>query len=241
MRMIAGLVMLLAMAQLMAEEYSVNLKPGRQMPLGTLVSGVIDEVMVQPGQEVKQGEKLLKLDQREFRAQLQRAKAMLVRANSLLEEAKREEDRAREMYDRTLLSDHELQKAQIGTLEAESRTHAATADLVQARLNLERSVIRAPTDGRVLEVHAWKGEPLQNALEIQPLIRFASTETLQFTLLLPSQSRASRVQVWRGEQWQNASRFRLVPVKGDESNWLLQGWVSGTDFVAGQKVKVLVE
>lgn len=233
--------MLLAMAQVMAEEYSVYLKPGRQMPLGTLVSGVIDEVKVQLGQEVKQGEELLKLDQREFKAQLRRAQAMLARANSLFEEAKREEERARELYDRTLLSDHELQKAQIGRLEAESRKYDAAADLVQAKLHLERSVITAPTNGRVLEVQAWKGEPLQNALEIQPLILFASTDTLQFTLLLPGQSRASDVRVWQDDQWQSISRFRLVPVKGDERNWLLQGWVPSPDFEVGQKVKVRVE
>ena len=192
MRTIATVVLLLSMVQVMAaQEYSVNLKPGRQLTLGTLVSGIVREVKVQPGQVVEQGDVLLKLDQREFRAQLNRAKALVARANSLFEEAKREEERAEELYDRTLLSDHELQKARIGRLEAESRKYDAGADLVQAKLNLERSAITAPADGRVLEVLAWQGQPLQNSLEIQPLVMFAATDTLQFTLLLPGQSRVS--------------------------------------------------
>ncbi|WP_293672716.1 biotin/lipoyl-binding protein, partial [Thiolapillus sp.] len=133
MRIIATMLLLLSMMQVMAaQEYSVNLKPGRQLTLGTLVSGVVREVKVQPGQVVAQGDVLLKLDQREFRAQLNRAKALVARANSLFEEAKREEERAEELYDRTLLSDHELQKARIGRLEAESRKYDAGADLVQA-------------------------------------------------------------------------------------------------------------
>ncbi len=242
MRTIATVVLLLSMVQVMAaQEYSVNLKPGRQLTLGTLVSGIVREVKVQPGQVVEQGDVLLKLDQREFRAQLNRAKALVARANSLFEEAKREEERAEELYDRTLLSDHELQKARIGRLEAESRKYDAGADLVQAKLNLERSAITAPADGRVLEVLAWPGQLLQNSLEIQPLVIFAATDTLQFTLLLPGQSRVRAVQVWRDDEWRSVSRFRLVPVKGDESSWLLQGWVESPDFEVGKKVKVLVE
>ncbi|WP_419591475.1 biotin/lipoyl-binding protein, partial [Thiolapillus sp.] len=97
MRIIATMLLLLSMMQVMAaQEYSVNLKPGRQLTLGTLVSGVVREVKVQPGQVVAQGDVLLKLDQREFRAQLNRAKALVARANSLFEEAKREEERAEE-------------------------------------------------------------------------------------------------------------------------------------------------
>ncbi|WP_457668129.1 efflux RND transporter periplasmic adaptor subunit [Thiolapillus sp.] len=242
MKTIAGLVLLFSLVQTVAaQEYTVNLKPGRQLILGTLVSGVVREVKVQPGQEVKQGDVLLKLDQREFQAQLRRAKALIARANSLFEEARREEERAGELYDRTLLSDHELQKARIDRLEAESRKYDAAADLMQAKLNLERSAIVAPTEGRVLEVQAWPGQPLQNSLEIQPLIMFAATDTLQFTLLLPGQSRVSGVQVWRDGEWRKVSRFRLVPMKGKENDWLLQGWVESPDFAVGQKVKVLVE
>ncbi len=74
MRIIATMLLLLSMMQVMAaQEYSVNLKPGRQLTLGTLVSGVVREVKVQPGQVVAQGD---------VRCQPWRAKRRLVDPSS---------------------------------------------------------------------------------------------------------------------------------------------------------------
>ncbi|BAO45294.1 efflux RND transporter periplasmic adaptor subunit [Thiolapillus brandeum] len=156
-------------AQVIADS-EVQTKQGRVLPLGTLVSGVVAEVKVQEGQQVKAGEELLILDQREFRARLNRAHAVASRADALFAEALREEERARELYDQGLLSDHELQKAQIGRLEAEARKAEAAEEALQSQLDLERSHVRAPLAGRIVEVRAWKGQPVQNALNIQTLV-----------------------------------------------------------------------
>ncbi len=142
----------------------------RELRLGTLVSGVVADVRVRTGQQVRAGDVLVILDQREFRARLERAKALSARASALLAEARREEERALELYDRGLLSDHELQKAQIDRLEAEAHKAESMAEETRAGLDLERSTIRAPFDGRILEVNTWKGQPVQNALTIQTMI-----------------------------------------------------------------------
>ncbi len=241
MRYFTLLFLLLAMPLAAAAEYKAHLEPGRQLTLGTLVSGVVGEVRVQPGQTVRQGELLLQLDQREFLAQQRRAQSRLARAESLLGEALREENRARELYDRTLLSDHEMQKAQIGRLEAEARRQDAAAELVQAKLNLERSRIIAPEDGRIREVLAWQGQPLQNALEIQPLLVLATMDFLKLTLLLPERSRIDAVQVLIGDQWQKAVRFVLTPVVGEGSSWRLEAWVKGSAAEPGTEVRVRLE
>ncbi len=142
----------------------------RELKLGTLVSGVVAEVRVRKGQQVRAGDVLVILDQREFKARLDRARALSARASALLAEARREEERALELYDRGLLSDHELQKAQIGRLEAEARRAESMAEETRAQLDLERCTVRAPFDGKVLEVNAWKGRPIQNALTVQTMI-----------------------------------------------------------------------
>ncbi len=142
----------------------------RELKLGTLVTGVVAEVRVSKGQQVSAGDVLVILDQRAFRARLERARALSARASALLAEARREEQRAQELYDRGLLSDHELQKAQIGRLEAEARRAESMAEETRARLDLERTTVKAPFDGRILEVNTWKGQPVQNALAIQAMI-----------------------------------------------------------------------
>lgn len=241
MRYFMGLLLLLAMPLAIAEEYTASLEPGRQLILGTLVSGVVKELRVQPGQIVSQGELLLELDQREFQAQLRRTQSLLARASSLFQEALREEERARELYDRTLLSEHDLQKAQIGKLEAESRKHAAAAELMRAKLDLERSRIIAPVGGRILEVQTWKGQPIQNTLRIQPLMTLGATDFLRFTLLLPGKQEITSVQYRAGDRWHNVSRFRLVPAQGDMAPWNLEGWLPKHNLAVGEKVRVRVE
>ncbi|WP_456373076.1 efflux RND transporter periplasmic adaptor subunit [Thiolapillus sp.] len=162
-------------------------QPQRELELGTLVSGVVAEVKAREGQQVEAGEELVILDQREFQARLNRARAVASRAEALFAEALREEERARELYDQGLLSDHELQKAQIGRLEAEARRAEARAEETQAALDLERSHVRAPQAGRIVTVHAWKGQPVRNALAIQPLIilRVAPEATAKAERRLP--------------------------------------------------------
>jgi multidrug efflux system membrane fusion protein len=241
MRVFTLLCLLLTTLLAVAEEYTASLESDRQLSLGTLVSGVVQEVRVQPGQKVTQGELLLKLDQREFQAGLRRAQSLLARAKSLFEEALREEQRAVELYDRTLLSDHELQKAQIGRLEAESRKYTAAADLVQARLDLERSVIKAPLDGRILRVQAWQGQPVQNGLSIQPLMLLSTTDFLRFVVPLPDRLEISSVQVQAAGRWRKVSRFRQLPATVEKSSWLLEGWLEGKNGEIGDQVKVKVE
>lgn len=241
MKYFTWLFLLLVMSLAGAEEYTANLQVGRQLTLGTLVSGVVQEVKVRPGQKVVQGELLLQMDQREFQARLRHAQAQVALANSLFAEALREEQRALELYERGLLSDHELQKAQIEKLEAESRKYAAVADLVQARLNLERSQITAPVDGRILEVRAWKGQPLQNAFEIQPLILLAAANSLRFSLPLSGDKEVSKVQLLVEDQWHEVAGFRQRPAASQESSWLLEGWLTNNKLEVGQRVKVRVE
>ncbi|WP_456404933.1 efflux RND transporter periplasmic adaptor subunit [Thiolapillus sp.] len=241
MRFFMWLFLLLAGSLSAAEEHTVSLEPGRQLILGTLVSGVVQKVNVQPGQTVRQGEVLLKLDQREFQARLRRAQSRVARANSLFDEALREEERAIELYDRTLLSDHELQKAQIGKLEAESRKHDAAADLVQARLDLERSQVKAPVNGRIVEVQAWPGQPVRNALRIQPLMVLASTDFLRFSVALSGRLAISSVQVRVDGQWRQVSGFRLTPEDTEKASWRLHGWLRHGNLAVGDKVQVRLE
>jgi multidrug efflux system membrane fusion protein len=143
---------------------------GQRVELGTLVSGVVSEVAVRPGDAVAQGGTLLRLDDRGFRAELSRARAALARAQSELDEARREDQRAQELYDRTLLSDHERQVAQIALVDAQSATQEARAALTQAELDVERSRIEAPFDARVLAVDAAVGQAVVTRLQSQPLV-----------------------------------------------------------------------
>lgn len=145
----------------------------QRVELGPLVSGVINEVHVQVGQTVAKGDKLVSLDARGFSSKLARRQAELRHAEAALAEAQREDERAIELYDRTVLSDFERNQALIALEAARAKAEAARSALVDARLDLERSVVRAPFDGVVLAVNAAVGQSVVSELQSQPLATLA--------------------------------------------------------------------
>jgi len=149
----------------------------QRVDLGPLVSGVVSEVHVRPGQLVKKGDKLISLDSRGFSSLVGQRVAEHRHAQAALEEAEREDARAAELYDRTLLSDFERNQAQIALQSARAMAEGARARLVRARLDLERSVVRAPFDGVVLAVNAAPGQSVVSELQSQPLVTVADNRS----------------------------------------------------------------
>jgi len=164
------LVLALGAPALPALELDGTLDWSRRVELGTLVSGVVREVPARSGAAVRRGDPLLQLDDRGFDARLAQARAAVALAEARLAEAGRERERARELYDRTVLSDHELQLAEIGLTEARLAAEQARSEAVQAGLDLEHSLLRAPFDGRVVAVYAQPGQAVVSDLEPAVLV-----------------------------------------------------------------------
>jgi multidrug efflux system membrane fusion protein len=162
-----------------AESVSGVVHWSQRVEMGTLVSGVVSTVHVRPGQVVEQGDPLVTLDKRGFASRVQRWLAEFRHAESLLAEAKREDERAAELYDRTVLSDFERNRALIELDAARAKLALSRAHLVEARLDLERSEIKAPFAGVVLSVAAVPGQQVTSQLQIQPLVTLADNRNLQ--------------------------------------------------------------
>lgn len=141
-----------------------------RVELSTPVSGVVAEVPAEVGRTVAKGAVLMRLDDRLFKAELARARAELVRLGQLRDEAKRELDRAKDLYDRTLLANHDLEMAKIGYSGAVAQHEAAKAAVTRAQLDLEYAVLRAPFDAVVLARNAEPGQTVVSRLEAVPLI-----------------------------------------------------------------------
>ena len=157
-----------------AADVSAEIRWSQRVQLGTPVSGVVSEVHVRPGTVVSKGDKLISLDARSFSAQVDRRLADFKHAQATLEEAKREDERAIELYDRTVLSDFERNQAQIALYSARAGAERARAELVDARLDLERSMIHAPFDGVVLSVDVAPGQTIVSDWQSQPMVTIAN-------------------------------------------------------------------
>ena len=164
----------LASSTLFAADYQGSLDWSARAELGMLVSGVVGKVNVKAGQTVSKGDVLLQLDDRDFTYRITSTKAIYQRAKSGFEEAEREHVRSLELYDRRLLSDHELQMKKISLVEAQAAMERAQSATELAQLDMERSVLIAPFDGVVVKVLVEEGEAVLNQLQLRPLVILAA-------------------------------------------------------------------
>jgi RND family efflux transporter MFP subunit len=127
-----------------------------EVELTTRVSGVVEAVLVKPGQRVKKGAVLLRLDRTILRASLDEAAAEQTRAQADADDARRELDRARELFDRTVSSTTELEAAALRDARGRAALSSAKARRVIAQKNLNDAELKAPFDG---VVNAVPGAP----------------------------------------------------------------------------------
>ena len=162
----------------LAVEKSATLDWNQRLELSTPVSGVIADVLVKVGQRVKKNQALIKLDRRGFNAQLKKTKAILSRSQENYAEAKRELERAEELFERTAISVHDRQLVKIEYTKAQAELFEAEAGLTQAQLDLEYSVIRSPIGAMVVQVFVHDQQTVVNRFQASPLLVIADASLM---------------------------------------------------------------
>jgi RND family efflux transporter MFP subunit len=138
--------------------------------LTTRVSGVVETVLVKPGQRVKKGTVLLRLDRTVLQARLDEAAAEQARAQADEADAKRELGRAQELFNRTVSSTSELEAATLRHARAQAAMAAADARRVIAQKNLNDAELKAPFEGVVSAVPGLPGTVVAADCQPKPLV-----------------------------------------------------------------------
>ncbi len=141
-----------------------------EVELTTRVSGVVESVFVKPGQTVRKGAPLLRLDATVLRARLAEAAAETARSEADELDARRDFERAQELFNRTVSSTRELEVAT--TLHARTRAalDAARAKQAIAQKNLDDAELKAPFDARVGAVPGLPGTVVAADCQPRPLV-----------------------------------------------------------------------
>jgi len=155
-----------------------------------LVSQVSAEVVsVSPSFEVggffERGEVLVELDARDYELVVERVKAQVAQAELRLAEQLAEARVAQDEWRELGVGEPEpLALREPQTAEARATLAAAEADLRMARLNLERTVIRAPFGGRLAEKAVDVGQYVSHG---QPVATVHSIDYAEVRLPIPHQ------------------------------------------------------
>lgn len=163
-----------------------------EIRLSTPVSGVLATIPVQAGETVAKGQVLFKLDRMPFNDRLSAAVAQhkgLIRAAA---EAKRDAERAQQLYDRTVASDSERQDALIKQekLEAQLKVTQATVNL--RRWQRSHAEVVAPFSARILSVEGRVGEIVSTEFQPPVVMRIARSDQILARTMLNAES-ASRI------------------------------------------------
>ncbi len=130
----------------------------QNLSIGTPFNEIVTKVYVIEGDYVKAGDVLFELDLRNFEAQARAEEASLRAARVVFEDKKEQYSFYQRVKDTRAVSEQQYQQARYAVLEAEENVKVAEANLAAIKTNIERSIIRAPVDGRILQVNIHVGE-----------------------------------------------------------------------------------
>ena len=159
------------------------LQPRTKVDVGAQVSGQVQKIHVQLGQQVKKGELLVSLDPALAESDVAQADAAVAQQAALIDStrasltlARREAERQHRLLNGEAAAAAETERADtdLARLEADLRGQTATlnrlqAELVQRRLRLGYTAITAPMDGTVVNLPVQEGQTV-TAIQVTPVM-----------------------------------------------------------------------
>jgi len=169
------------------------------------LAGLVAKVHVEVGHEVKNGDVLLELDQRESAAMVAAQEAEIAALRTEVKEVevnladKRDQwTRMEKLLASKVASEDEKQRLLFAAQAMESRlestkakVESASAQLLRFKVQLDLLTVRAPRDGQILQVNIRAGEYAQPSAQ-EPTILLGQVDELQLRVDIDEDS-ASRV------------------------------------------------
>ena len=145
------------------------------VPVAPDVAGFVTEVLVKDNQMVRRGDILFRIDSARYEIALKQAEAVLEGRQALLEEANADLKRYNALTPDTTVSRQRLDQVIATQGSAKAAYDQAVADRALAKLNLERSEVRASVDGSVSNMDLRPGTYLSSGKGVMALV---DTDTL---------------------------------------------------------------
>jgi HlyD family secretion protein len=171
--------------------YSISatgtLSPLITVQVGSQVSGTIEEVYVDFNSKVKKGQIVAQIEPALFRAQVAQAQAnyessnaVLDKARVIVEDARRQLERAKDLQKKSMMAESDIEAAQfnfdaavVETRVKKAAVAQAKATLDQAQVNLANTTIYTPIEGVVLSKDVDVGQTVAASLQAPTLFTIA--------------------------------------------------------------------
>ena len=138
--------------------------PIDRVQIKSKASGLVEELPVEEGDIVARGDLICRLDQTDVRAEVEQSQADLDIALAELRQAENTSDRRRQLYDRGLISEEELDQFDLALAQAKGRLIRARTNLDQANTRLDETVVTAPITGVILQKYVEVGQIISSGI-----------------------------------------------------------------------------
>ncbi len=218
-----------------------------QSTVSAQTGGQVEAILFDVDDFVEKGTVVVRLKDTEQQARLSQAAASLESAEAQLKEARDEQRRTREMFDKGLVAQAAMDKADAALKRAAAAREGALAALRQAQEQLEYTQVEAPYSGIVTRRFIEVGEIASPG---QPLIQGLSLDRLRVNVDMP-QSLVPAVREHRqasvrlpGDGYIPAEKITVYPFAESASNTFrvrLELPEGTRDLVPGMFVKTLFQ
>lgn len=151
-----------------------TVQPERRADLRSELSTVVMQVLKDNGDHVKRGELLVRLDDTAIRDSLSSAQEAVRAAVQSFEQSERQLQRLKTLRESGMASTQQLEDTEIRRNTAQSDLAAARTREVQARQQLQHTLVTAPFDGIVSERKVSAGDTAQVGKELLKVMDPAS-------------------------------------------------------------------
>ncbi|MGB8658426.1 MAG: efflux RND transporter periplasmic adaptor subunit [Candidatus Zixiibacteriota bacterium] len=135
-----------------------KIAPRTDVKISAYVPAKVIQLPVKEGDLVKKGQLLVQLDESEYRAAVNQAKAQLSSAQANLKQAQLTYDRQMGLFEKKLSSKEQYDLAETELQRDKALVDQATASLEQTQYDLDKTTITSPIDGMVTSLVAEVGE-----------------------------------------------------------------------------------
>ena len=139
-------------------KFSARLKGQSDVTITPQVSGQLVKIAVSEGQQVKKGQTLFVIDQRNARLELEAAQANLQAALAQENSAKLEYESNTKLFEKNIVSRYMLDNSENSYKQAQASVSQARAQVNRAKVNLGFCTITAPVVGVIGEIPVRTGD-----------------------------------------------------------------------------------
>ena len=150
-------------------KFSARMKGQNDVTVTPQVSGQLMKICVAEGQQVKKGQTLFVIDQRNAQLELEAAEANLQAALAQENSAKLEYDSNKNLYEKKIVSSYMLSNSENSYKQAQAAVAQARASVNRAKVNLGFCTITASVSGVIGEIPVRVGDQVSPMTQLTML------------------------------------------------------------------------